>query len=74
LNLQYIQEPLKSFFLPALEKTSSLKVNKDFYLGYTPERINPGDKINILEKITKVVSGSNKQSLDIVANLYKKNN
>jgi UDP-N-acetyl-D-galactosamine dehydrogenase len=49
-------------------------VNKDFYLGYTQERANPGDKINILEKITKVVSGSNKQSLDIVANLYKKNN
>lgn len=62
----------EELFLPALEKTSGLKVNKDFYLGYTPERINPGDKINILEKITKVVSGSNKQSLDIVANLYKK--
>ena len=62
----------EELFLPALEKTSSLKVNKDFYLGYTPERINPGDKINTLERITKVVSGSNKQSLAIVVNLYKK--
>ena len=47
-------------------------MNKDFYLGYTPERINPGDKINTLERITKIVSGSNKQSLNIVENLYKK--
>lgn len=62
----------EELFLPALEKTSSLKVNKDFYLGYTPERINPGDKINTLERITKIVSGSNKQSLNIVENLYKK--
>jgi len=62
----------EELFLPALEKTSGLKVNRDFYLGYTPERINPGDKVNTLEKITKVVSGSNKQSLNIVLNLYKK--
>ena len=62
----------EELFLPALEKTSSLKVNKDFYLGYSPERINPGDKVNTLEKITKVISGSNKKSLGIVESIYKK--
>lgn len=62
----------EELFLPALEKISNLKVNKDFYLGYTPERINPGDKVNTIDKIVKVVSGSNKQSLNQVVYLYKK--
>ena len=44
--------------VPILEKTSNLKFNKDFYCGYSPERINPGDKIHTLTQIKKVTSGS----------------
>ena len=44
--------------VPVLEKKSGLKFNKDFFCGYSPERINPGDKINTLTKIKKVTSGS----------------
>jgi len=56
--------------LPILNK-SNLVYNKDFFIGYSPERINPGDKKNKFEKINKVVSGSNKYSTKIIANLYK---
>jgi UDP-N-acetyl-D-galactosamine dehydrogenase len=42
--------------LPILEKESGLKYNKDFFLGYSPERINPGDKVHTVENIVKVVS------------------
>ncbi len=55
-----------------IEKKSKLKINKDFYLGYSPERINPGDKIHTIENITKVVSASNKYSEKIIYNVYKK--
>lgn len=44
--------------VPVLEKLSSLRLNKDFFCGYSPERINPGDKVNTLSTITKIVSGS----------------
>src|SRR5690606_4187963 len=44
--------------VPVLERASGLKFNKDFFAGYSPERINPGDKINTLTKIKKVTSGS----------------
>ena len=56
--------------VPVLEKISGLKFNIDFYCGYSPERINPGDKVNTLTKIKKVTSGSNPQVADIVDNLY----
>ena len=56
--------------VPILEKNSNLVYNSDFFCGYSPERINPGDKNNTLTKIVKVVSGSNEQALDIVDNLY----
>jgi UDP-N-acetyl-D-galactosamine dehydrogenase len=56
--------------VPILEKVSSLKFNKDFYCGYSPERINPGDKINTLTKIKKVTSGSTPEIGNIVNNLY----
>ena len=56
--------------LPILNK-SNLVYNKDFFIGYSPERINPGDKKNKFEKINKVVSGSNRYSTKIIANLYK---
>ena len=56
--------------VPILEKNSGLKYNEDFYCGYSPERINPGDKINTLTKIKKVTSGSTPEIADVVDNLY----
>ena len=56
--------------VPLLEKTSGLTYNKDFYCGYSPERINPGDKVNTLTKIKKVTSGSTPQIAKIVDQLY----
>jgi UDP-N-acetyl-D-glucosamine/UDP-N-acetyl-D-galactosamine dehydrogenase len=58
--------------LPILEKTSGLKAGTDFKLGYSPERINPGDKEHTLEKIVKVVSAQDEESLEIVAATYGK--
>jgi UDP-N-acetyl-D-galactosamine dehydrogenase len=57
--------------VPVLEKHSGLKFNFDFYCGYSPERINPGDKVNTLTKIKKVTSGSTVEIADIVDELYK---
>ena len=57
--------------VPVLEKNSKLKFNVDFFCGYSPERINPGDKINTLTKIKKVTSGSTPEVAIIVDNLYK---
>lgn len=56
--------------VPVLEKFSGLKFNQDFFCGYSPERINPGDKINTLTKIKKVTSGSTPLIADIVDALY----
>lgn len=56
--------------VPVLEKFSKLKFNKDFYCGYSPERINPGDKVNTLTKIKKVTSGSTPEIAGIVNELY----
>lgn len=56
--------------VPVLEKTSGLQFNKDFYCGYSPERINPGDKVNTLTKIKKVTSGSTPEVATLVDNLY----
>ena len=55
---------------PILEDKSNLAFNKDFYTGYSPERIVPGDKVNTIEKIVKVVSGSNAKTLEIISNIY----
>ena len=57
--------------VPVLEKVSGLKFNKDFFAGYSPERINPGDKEHTVEKILKVTSGSTPQIGEKVNNLYK---
>jgi len=56
--------------IPILEKKSNLKLNKDFYCGYSPERINVGDNIHKLESINKIVSGSNKIALNKIFQLY----
>ena len=56
--------------LPVVEKVSGLKFNEDFYAGYSPERINPGDKLHTVEKIKKVTSGSTPEIADIVDNVY----
>ena len=57
--------------VPVLEKNSRLKFNQDFYCGYSPERINPGDKVNTLIKIKKVTSGSTPEIAEVVDKLYK---
>lgn len=58
--------------LPVVEKTSGLKFNKDFYAGYSPERINPGDKVHTVEKILKITSGSTPEVADIIDDVYNK--
>jgi UDP-N-acetyl-D-glucosamine/UDP-N-acetyl-D-galactosamine dehydrogenase len=57
--------------VPELEKSSGLKFNKDFFCGYSPERVNPGDKVNTLEKIKKITSGSTPEIAKEVDSLYK---
>ena len=57
--------------IPVLEKHSGMKWMKDFHVGYSPERINPGDKEHTLTKILKVVSGDNADTLEKVAQLYE---
>lgn len=57
--------------IPILEKESGLKCGIDFKVGYSPERINPGDKVHRLETIVKVVAGMDEESLDIIAKVYE---
>ena len=58
--------------LPVVEKVSGLKFNVDFFAGYSPERINPGDKLHTVEKIKKVTSGSTPEIADYVDDIYNK--
>ena len=58
--------------VPILEKESGLKCGVDFKIGYSPERINPGDKVHRLETITKIVSGRDEETLDTVAKVYER--
>jgi UDP-N-acetyl-D-galactosamine dehydrogenase len=57
--------------IPRIEEVSGLKFNQDFFAGYSPERINPGDKLHRLTTITKVTSGSNPEVADFVDQLYR---
>ena len=57
--------------VPVLEKFSNLKFNKNFFCGYSPERISPGDKIHKIKNIKKITSGSNKYATNIVDQIYK---
>ena len=61
----------EDFCAPILEQASGLKCGKDFFIGYSPERINPGDKTHTLERIIKVVSGQTPEVLDVVASVYE---
>ena len=63
---------IEEICLPIILKNTKLKLNYDFYIGYSPERINPGDKKHNLTSIVKIVSASSKKGLDIIDNLYKK--
>ncbi|MDR0305926.1 MAG: nucleotide sugar dehydrogenase [Chitinispirillales bacterium] len=56
--------------VPVLEKVSGMKWKKDFFVGYSPERINPGDKVHTVTTIKKVVSGDTQETLDKVAHVY----
>jgi len=55
---------------PVLERESGLACGRDFFLGYSPERINPGDRVHRLESVTKVVAGQDAATLDLVAEMY----
>src|SRR5690606_16574871 len=57
--------------VPILERESGLKCGIDFKVGYSPERINPGDKDHRLETIIKVVSGMDEETLEVVAKVYE---
>lgn len=57
--------------VPIMEQESGLKCGKDFFVGYSPERINPGDKVHRLQNITKIVSGMNAATLNTVAKVYE---
>ncbi len=61
----------EEFCVPILEKESGLKCGVDFKIGYSPERINPGDKVHRLETITKIVSGMDDETLDCIAKVYE---
>ena len=57
--------------VPILERESGLRYGEDFKVGYSPERINPGDKVHRLETITKIVSGMDEESLSVIAQIYE---
>lgn len=61
----------EEFCVPILEAESGLQCGRDFAVGYSPERINPGDKVHTIDKIIKVVSGQNAETLDTVARVYE---
>ena len=58
--------------VPIMERESGLKLGKDFIIGYSPERINPGDKIHTIENIVKIVSGSDQTAQDLLTHVYAK--
>lgn len=56
--------------IPILEKTTNLKAGQGFWVGYSPERVNPGDKLHTIDKVVKVVSGMDAASLEVIAGVY----
>ena len=67
---QLLPRITENYCAKILEKKSKLKVNRDFYVGYSPERINPGDKKHSVDKINKIVSISGKENLKIAKKVY----
>jgi UDP-N-acetyl-D-galactosamine dehydrogenase len=61
----------EEFCIPLLERHSNLKYNKDFFVAYSPERVNPGDKVNTLNSITKIVGSNHSKTCQKVTKLYK---
>ena len=70
MNPRFIRGQQKKNVYPILEKTSGLRFNIDFYVGYSPERINPGDKEHTIDKILKVTSGSTPEIAKQIDSLY----
>ena len=66
----YMPGTTTSICIPLIEKSSGKKFNKDFFVGYSPERINPGDNIHTLNTITKIVSADDEETLNKVINVY----
>ena len=62
---------IEEFCVPVLEQNSNMSLNNDFYCGYSPERVNPGDKVHTIDKIIKVTSGSSQSSAKIIDEFYK---
>lgn len=60
----------EEFCIPLLEETSGLRAGEDFWVGYSPERINPGDRVHTLENIVKIVSGQTPEVLELLAQVY----
>ena len=60
----------EEFVTPILERESGLKCGADFKIGYSPERINPGDEAHDLTKITKIVAGMDEETTEVLAKLY----
>ncbi len=71
MNQQFFPGATEDECMPILERFSGLKFNKDFYLGYSPERINPGDKEHTVTKILKVTSGSTPEIAKQIDDIYK---
>lgn len=68
----YAPYTTNEIFKPLLEKNSKLKENKDFFIGYSPERINPGTSLIKMKKVTKLVSSNNRKITKIIASIYSK--
>ena len=62
----------RNLCIPIIENNSQLKINKDFFVGYSPERVNPGDNLHKIQNVAKIISSSNKSSLNKIENVYKK--
>lgn len=72
LESTYYPGVTEDIVVPLLEKESGFSVGRDFKIGYSPERVNPGDKDHVIEKITKVVSGMDDETTDFLAGVYGK--
>jgi len=70
LNLPYGPGLTEEVCVPILEKESGMKWKKDFFVGYSPERVNPGDKEHTIEKIVKILAGDTPETVKLLARIY----